>query len=311
MGKEDILVSIIVLSYNSESTIIETLESIYNQTYKKIELIIADDCSSDATKQITKEWIDKYATRFIDVKENFKKKNEGVSINADDGIKLSTGEWIKCIAADDKLIEDSIEKYVEYINKNDASIVFSNMHHMRNEDIVKKNDELLRCKLKKFTMLSEKEQYKKLLIENPLPAPTAFFSRKLYDEVGGFDREINMIEDWPFWINVTKRGIQIKYIDIYTVEYRMSESSVSHSSVFWKEAKKVKEKYCYPNISKKKILYFYHEKWHNMMWKYKNRVKENRVKGIAGSLFFGIFWPPYLLKYIQSSILYILRSIRR
>lgn len=302
MMEEKILVSVIVLSYNSENTITDTLDSIYNQTYQEIELIISDDCSKDATKDVVESWLENHNGRFVSVKTNFKERNAGVAINGDEGVRLSTGTWIKCIAADDKLIESCIEKNLKYVYENNSQIVFSNMHYVRKGETVTKEEDCLRNKLKLFSHLDVSEQYQKLLIENPLPAPTAFFSRKLYDSVGGFDRDICMLEDWPFWIRVTKSGVRIAYNDLYTVVYRMSDNSVSHNDNFWKEAKKVKEKYCYPNIPKKKFLYFYHENWHNMMWLCRNKVKDSRIKCILVSLIFGVFWPPYLVKYVKSII---------
>ena len=53
------LVSVIVVSYNSEKTIIETLDSILMQTYKNIEIVVSDDKSSDRTISIVKEWMQK------------------------------------------------------------------------------------------------------------------------------------------------------------------------------------------------------------------------------------------------------------
>lgn len=300
MVENELLVSVIVLSYNSEKTIVDTLDSIYNQTYEKIELIVTDDCSKDNTKEIVLKWIANHSSRFVAVKTNFKKSNSGVSINGDEGINLSVGKWIKCIAADDKLLEKCIESNIKYVKEHKCHIVFSNMHYLQNGKTIIEMEEDLKEKLNTFSFMNVNQQYNKLLQENPLPAPTAFFSRELYEMVGGFDKEICMIEDWPFWIKVVKAGIHIFYNNDFTVIYRMSDNSISRDSNFWKEAKKVKEKYCYPNISKKHILYFYHERWRDMKYLCRAKVKDYRMICILIELIFGILWPPGLAQYIKS-----------
>ena len=61
------LVSVIVITYNSSKFVLETLESIYNQTYSNIELIISDDCSSDETINICQNWLYKNKNRFKNI----------------------------------------------------------------------------------------------------------------------------------------------------------------------------------------------------------------------------------------------------
>ena len=62
------LVSVLVISYNSERYIIETLDSIKNQTYERIQLVLSDDGSRDQTMKIAEEWIQKNGKRFESVK---------------------------------------------------------------------------------------------------------------------------------------------------------------------------------------------------------------------------------------------------
>lgn len=59
------LVSVAVVTYNSSKTVLETLDSIYNQTYPNLELIVSDDCSPDNTVEICREWIAGHSRRFI------------------------------------------------------------------------------------------------------------------------------------------------------------------------------------------------------------------------------------------------------
>jgi alpha-1,3-rhamnosyltransferase len=79
--KEQPLVSVRVITYNSSKTVIETLDSIYNQTYPNIELIISDDCSKDDTVAICREWVNQHKERFARTEILTVPQNTGVSAN--------------------------------------------------------------------------------------------------------------------------------------------------------------------------------------------------------------------------------------
>src|SRR5438309_3687253 len=94
------LVSVIVLTYNSAITVLETLESIKQQTFRNIELIITDDCSKDNTVEICSNWLNSNKGIFVRVIILEVDKNTGTSANCNRGLKASTGQWIKFIAGD-------------------------------------------------------------------------------------------------------------------------------------------------------------------------------------------------------------------
>ena len=120
--QEQPLVSVRVITYNSSKTVIETLDSIYNQTYPNIELIISDDCSKDNTVELCREWVKLHKERFACIQILTVEKNTGVTINIDRSEKACHGEWVKGIAGDDLLLPNCIETYVEYIKRNPRTI---------------------------------------------------------------------------------------------------------------------------------------------------------------------------------------------
>ena len=97
------LVSIGIITYNSEKTILETLNSAYNQTYKNIELIISDDFSHDNTVNICKEWISEHSSRFVNCFVLTSTQNTGTSANCNRLINYCSGEYLKILAGDDIL----------------------------------------------------------------------------------------------------------------------------------------------------------------------------------------------------------------
>ncbi len=116
------LVSIIIPCYNKAVFLVETLQSVLNQTYTHWECILVDDGSTDDTAVIAKNYCKK-DTRF----RYFLKKNEGVSTARNFGIEKSKGDFIIFLDADDILADFSLLKRLEYFNQNPEQdgLVFS------------------------------------------------------------------------------------------------------------------------------------------------------------------------------------------
>ena len=104
--KEDILISIIIPAYNAEKTIDEAIQSVFQQTYQKWELIIINDCSSDKTEEFVKKYLDQN-NKIIFLNNE---KNLGVSATRNKGIAASKGEWIAFLDSDDKWNSEKLEK---------------------------------------------------------------------------------------------------------------------------------------------------------------------------------------------------------
>ena len=112
-------ISIAVITYNSEKTVLETLNSIATQTYGTdfIELIISDDGSVDNTIGVIDEWLIKYGDNFNKVIFIKNENNLGVSKNINMAWRASTSEWIKTVAGDDILLPNCIADNVAFLAK--------------------------------------------------------------------------------------------------------------------------------------------------------------------------------------------------
>lgn len=222
------VVSVAVITYNSEKTIEETLDSIYNQTYPTLELIISDDCSSDNTVNVCKEWLSNKKERFIHSIIIPAKVNNGTSKNLNIAEAACAGEWVKPIAGDDILVNDCIEKYIKYITENnDVSYVFSRCKAFDAEsEVCRKID--LRFDYNFFS-LNINDQLKRLIFDfNCIPAPTLFYNRiKSIDMDVKNDERIPLLEDWPKWINLLKKNIRFHFIDDVLVLYRVNGVSTN------------------------------------------------------------------------------------
>lgn len=219
------LVSIIVVTYNSSTYILETLESIKNQTYSNLELIITDDCSTDTTILAINIWLESNKTIKKVTKVITSSINTGAPENCNRGFKFASGKWVKTISGDDTLEINCIEKFVNFVNNNHCEIVFSKVNLLKGDRKIKNISNT------SFFNLNSKDQLKKILSnESYLFAPAFFIKKDLISRLNGFDTKYKIIEDLPFWIKLGLNNINFFLIDHYLVNYRINESNISRSN---------------------------------------------------------------------------------
>ncbi|MGG8363830.1 glycosyltransferase family 2 protein, partial [Bacillus cereus] len=115
MMEQKQLVSVVIPLYNTEKYIEETMQSILDQTYKNIEIVIVDDGSKDQSPSIVKNLAEKYPGQVKYVHQ----KNQGVSVARNTGIENASGEYIAFLDSDDLWHPTKIEKQVESMHKNE------------------------------------------------------------------------------------------------------------------------------------------------------------------------------------------------
>ena len=222
------MVSVVVVSYCSQDTILETLDSIYAQTYPNIELIVSDDCSTDDTVSLVQKWAQSHADRFSAFHLHTKEKNLGVPDNLNAGIRLSSGKYIKDLAADDLLFPDCITQYVTCCEEKGWNNLCARVKPFLEKDGVKVDCAPILLD-EAFFEKTPKAQYNDMLIVNRICSPTFFATRELMDQMGLYDSQYRFMEDYPMYTNIAKAGHQLHFLDAYTVRYRISESSLSNA----------------------------------------------------------------------------------
>ena len=224
------LVTICVVSYNSSRFVTETLDSIKDQSYENLELIISDDGSTDGTELIEQEWLIKNRSRFVSSKLITVENNTGVTANCNRGLEASTGEWWKIIAADDILTKDCIEQFIKYIHKNTrAEFIFGNQISFSGDFATAKlNKERLKFSASFFSdTISASKQYRIITrLAQVGCAPASFAKTELLKRVGGFNPRFPMNEDTPLYIHLTKNGVKLWHMDEYVVFRRRHEMSI-------------------------------------------------------------------------------------
>lgn len=218
------LVSVYIISYNSEKTIVSALDSVLNQTYDNLELIVCDDCSKDKTFQIAKKWINQYGeNRFHRTVLLRNDKNIGCSASRNRAEGESLGEYIKLLDSDDELEPTCVEDMVQYMETHpDAVVAFSRIFFTGNSSLAKKCNDYVDGSKSFFDLDPDTQLHFLLYNRNPIPNAGSFFNRKLLFSHGlTCDERIPMIDDYPRWIKMLTQGLKLYFYDKVLVKCKV------------------------------------------------------------------------------------------
>ena len=213
------LVSIIVPIYNGEKYIDRCLESILNQTYKDIEIVIVDDGSRDNSLKILKNYQSKDKRIKI-----YHQENKGPSAARNTGLHQSIGEYVMFVDADDYIDKDMVRYMVESINSEfDAMVLCDNSEIWVDTIDERKLFEEYDTNISKDTVIKEIASGKAGLVCGKL------FSRSIVEKNNIiFDKNISMCEDQIFFLNVSRYCEVFSHISKSLYFYdRRNENSIT------------------------------------------------------------------------------------
>jgi alpha-1,3-rhamnosyltransferase len=199
------LVSVCIPAYNHEKYVQQTLESILQQTYPLIELIVIDDGSTDRTWDVIQSMKEICEQRFVNT-IFVSRENKGVCKTVNESIKLAQGMYIKPIASDDYLVPTAIETFVSFfMNNPQVEIAFSNGIDIGNDQL--SNMKLCEEGLQKFSdrfPFQSRYLFEQLLTDVfHLPSPAVFYTKHLIERIGYYDEDLTF-EDVDFFLRAAK-----------------------------------------------------------------------------------------------------------
>jgi glycosyltransferase involved in cell wall biosynthesis len=199
-------ISIIIPVFNREKYIGLTIESVLQQTFSDFELIIIDDGSTDDS---VKE-IEKYSDPRI---RFFRQENRGLAKTWNLGLELSRGEFIKLLDSDDLMAPDFLqEKYSFASTHLEADVIYSNWYFInQNGEIISQN---------RFGKVPE-NYLESLLLGNIFGVHEVFFRKKALVDVGFFDPDIKVCEDWDLFIRLAKKKSVFSRLDKFLSFHRV------------------------------------------------------------------------------------------
>lgn len=197
---EEPLVSVILPVYNGADFVGETIESILNQTYKNIELIIVDDASVDQSRKVIGSYKDSR------IKTIFCKKNRNVVNSGNIGFEEAKGKYIALIGHDDLWKADKLEKQIAFLEEHPSySVCFSLM------DVIDENRKIVKNSFF-YNLFSENNQeadewVRKLFVYgNSFCAPSACIRKTMLDKAGYYRYALVQLQDYDLWLRLFLEG---------------------------------------------------------------------------------------------------------
>jgi len=180
-------ISVVIPVYNRPDFVKEAIQSVLNQTYQNIELIVVNDGSTDDTIQVLNQFGNKIKV--------INQQNKGVSAARNSGIENSSGTWIAFLDSDDIWLPEKLANQIKFFTNNPDSLI------CQTEEVWIKNG----------SRLYPKKKHKKksgMIFEHCLPlcivSPSAVMIHKnLFDKIGTFDESLPACEDYDLWLRVS------------------------------------------------------------------------------------------------------------
>ena len=212
----DVLVSIVITTFNRADFIERAIHSCFNQTYKNIEVIVVDDGSTDNTKDLLKDYCSSGAIYYY-VTEN-KERNAARNF----GAYVSKGKYIKFLDSDDTIEPAYIETCISFFQTNPRiEILFTNISVCLPD----------RKSHKKTGILKNKNLIDSLWYKNEFAFSSVIIKRETFFITKGFDEDRTLIgaEDWEYWMRLSYAGIGFGLVPEFLTNIFIHDSNTMNS----------------------------------------------------------------------------------
>ena len=216
------LVTIVALCYNHYDYLTETLDSILNQEYENLEVIIVDDFSKDDSVELIENWLSKETLSWSFIRHEV---NWGICKSLNETLDIANGKYFKIIACDDLMMPNFISTMVERFEllQEEYAMIYSDVQ------TINENSEAfgLTPFVERGWDTEEKvpsgELFDQLAGSCFIPAPSTLLRTRVLQDIR-FDESL-IIEDWDMWLQIAKR-YKIKGISEAMIHYRIHQASM-------------------------------------------------------------------------------------
>lgn len=216
------LVSAVIICYNHERYVEQCLDGVLAQNYPNLQLVITDDCSTDRTAEVIRDWLARHRVEADFVRHE---KNVGAAATVNDGYARARGKYLAPCASDDIWLPGKLQRHVEIMERlpEDYVVVYSDAL------LIDEGGGLLpghfieshRRGLKPPTGNIRPQ----LIDGNFIPGMTMLVRRAAQVAAGEYDRSM-VYEDWEMMLRLASR-YRFRYSDIPSVKYRVSADSLT------------------------------------------------------------------------------------
>jgi len=182
------LVSIVMPVYNEENTVKKAIESVLNQTYREIELIVVDDGSTDTTPQIVSQ-LKKRDCRIIFLRNSV---NRGITYSLNRGLRKASGKYIARIDGDDWYCSKKIELQVDFLEKRKEYGIVGTFYIL-----------ILNSKALKISLpVSHEKIMRQLAYRNAFAHSAIMIRKDILDRVGYYDEKYQYAQDYELYFRI-------------------------------------------------------------------------------------------------------------
>ena len=186
----DGLVSVITPVYNAETVIGKTLESVFAQTYKDIEIVLVDDCSTDNSQSV----IEEYRKEHPEIVYFRQRVNQGAGAARNKALELAKGQYVAFLDADDLWYPEKTEKQINLLNEKDGAFSYTAIEMIDSSGKV----------TKKKRKVKKQVTYKFLLKNTIIATSTVLIDRK---KLGDFRMPLRRGgQDYATWLMLLRDG---------------------------------------------------------------------------------------------------------
>jgi glycosyltransferase involved in cell wall biosynthesis len=194
------LVTVIACCYNHSAFVVESLESIRQQTYSHVQLIVTDDASTDDSDAVITNWISRYRMPCTYLRH---RTNKGICKTLNEGLSHASGKYIAILATDDLWMPDKIEHQVGLMEKlpEKVGVLYSDAIQINEAGAI-----LPQYFIEAHTAdpPAEGNIFSRLAVGNFIPAMTTLIRTSCYESVGRYDEQL-CFEDWDMWLRIAQR----------------------------------------------------------------------------------------------------------
>ncbi|VVE39604.1 glycosyltransferase group 2 [Pandoraea capi] len=215
-------VSVLVLTYNASKFIRESLDSVLDQNYDDLQIVVSDDASRDGTQDIVRAYAEKYPGIFT---VNLNEKNVGITRNANIALSLCSGDFVAFHAGDDVMLPGKIHAQVDYFRKHpDCVLCYHNL-----EIFDSATGKVLGYYNGRKNPARE-GTVRELIVHGCFAGGNAVMVRRESLPPGGYNEAFPVASDWLLWIATTVNGGRIGYVNQVLAKYRRHDSNTTSTS---------------------------------------------------------------------------------
>ena len=207
------MISVIIPTYNRGQTISKSVQSVLNQSYIDLEVIIIDDGSTDNTEKIILELEDSRISYYKNT------SNIGACGSRNKGIEIAKGEFIAFQDSDDEWLPEKLKEQINFLKKVDCDVVFCSM-----ERLLGKKKEIY----PPYNPNNNSDLYKQLLYENCTSTQTLLGKSYVFKKIT-FDEGMPRFQDWELMLRITA-DYSVKHLNKVLVKSYIQKDSISLNS---------------------------------------------------------------------------------